>query len=164
MWLCASVIPAFCTPGCARRRCGTTPTARRRCSTCCWGTTCTSTCTTRPRSSCPSPCSPSSPTTTSGRATSTTQVGHTPAGGWRGGRGGAAEGSPVCHVTPAGRIKAIQLEYSEARRTLTNALRKAPQHTAVGFKQTVRTHTLTHQQTLKQSEPPEIGLVDKNFI
>ncbi|KAJ8284459.1 hypothetical protein COCON_G00033090 [Conger conger] len=33
-----------------------------------------------------------------------------------------------------GRIKAIQLEYSEARRTLTNALRKAPQHTAVGFK------------------------------
>ncbi|KFW80978.1 26S proteasome non-ATPase regulatory subunit 3, partial [Manacus vitellinus] len=37
----------------------------------------------------------------------------------------------------AGRIKAIQLEYSEARRTMTNALRKAPQHTAVGFKQTV---------------------------
>ncbi|MGH0134022.1 UNVERIFIED_CONTAM: hypothetical protein FKN15_052611 [Acipenser sinensis] len=36
-----------------------------------------------------------------------------------------------------GRIKAIQLEYSEARRTLTNALRKAPQHTAVGFKQTL---------------------------
>ncbi|MEQ2212604.1 26S proteasome non-ATPase regulatory subunit 3, partial [Xenoophorus captivus] len=30
-----------------------------------------------------------------------------------------------------GRIKAIQLEYTEARRTLTNALRKAPQHTAV---------------------------------
>ncbi len=39
--------------------------------------------------------------------------------------------------TLSGRIKAIQLEYSEARRTLTNALRKAPQHTAVGFKQTV---------------------------
>ncbi|KAK2086437.1 26S proteasome non-ATPase regulatory subunit 3 [Saguinus oedipus] len=36
-----------------------------------------------------------------------------------------------------GRIKAIQPEYSEARRTMTNALRKAPQHTAVGFKQTV---------------------------
>ncbi|KAK2082231.1 26S proteasome non-ATPase regulatory subunit 3 [Saguinus oedipus] len=36
-----------------------------------------------------------------------------------------------------GRIKAIQLEYSEARRTMTNALRKAPQHTAVGFKQKV---------------------------
>ncbi|KAF7690848.1 hypothetical protein HF521_011145 [Silurus meridionalis] len=29
------------------------------------------------------------------------------------------------------------LEYTEARKTLTNALRKAPQHTAVGFKQTV---------------------------
>lgn len=51
--------------------------------------------------------------------------------------------SPACHVTHTGRIKAIQLEYSEARRTLTNALRKAPQHTAVGFKQTVRTHTHT---------------------
>ncbi|KAK2082634.1 26S proteasome non-ATPase regulatory subunit 3 [Saguinus oedipus] len=36
-----------------------------------------------------------------------------------------------------GRIKAIQLEYSEARRTMTKALRKASQHTAVGFKQTV---------------------------
>ncbi|PWA27003.1 hypothetical protein CCH79_00019226 [Gambusia affinis] len=40
-----------------------------------------------------------------------------------------------------GRIKAIQLEYTEARRTLTNALRKAPQHTAVGFKQTNRGST-----------------------
>lgn len=48
-------------------------------------------------------------------------------------------------IVHSGRIKAIQLEYSEARRTLTNALRKAPQHTAVGFKQTVRnTHTHTH--------------------
>ncbi|XP_061606203.1 26S proteasome non-ATPase regulatory subunit 3 isoform X1 [Phyllopteryx taeniolatus] len=47
-----------------------------------------------------------------------------------------------------GRIKAIQLEYSEARRTLTNALRKAPQHTAVGFKQTVgaHAHTPPHQE------------------
>lgn len=54
--------------------------------------------------------------------------------------------SPACHVTHTGRIKAIQLEYSEARRTLTNALRKAPQHTAVGFKQTVCTHTHTHGQ------------------
>lgn len=43
---------------------------------------------------------------------------------------------PLPSCTP-GRIKAIQLEYSEARRTMTNALRKAPQHTAVGFKQTV---------------------------
>ena len=36
-----------------------------------------------------------------------------------------------------GRIKAIQLEYSEAHRHLLQALRKAPQHSAVGFKQTV---------------------------
>nr|CAB3265242.1 26S proteasome non-ATPase regulatory subunit 3 [Phallusia mammillata] len=36
-----------------------------------------------------------------------------------------------------GRIRAVQLEYSEARRTLIAALRKAPQSTAIGFKQTV---------------------------
>ena len=36
-----------------------------------------------------------------------------------------------------GRIKAIQLEYSEAHLNLIQALRKAPQYTAVGFKQTV---------------------------
>lgn len=50
------------------------------------------------------------------------------------------EGPLVLITVPfplSGRIKAIQLEYSEARRTMTNALRKAPQHTAVGFKQTV---------------------------
>lgn len=45
--------------------------------------------------------------------------------------------TPSAPRVAAGRIKAIQLEYSEARRTMTNALRKAPQHTAVGFKQTV---------------------------
>uniref|UniRef100_A0A3B3UUZ5 26S proteasome non-ATPase regulatory subunit 3 n=1 Tax=Poecilia latipinna TaxID=48699 RepID=A0A3B3UUZ5_9TELE len=56
-----------------------------------------------------------------------------------------------------GRIKAIQLEYSEARRTLTNALRKAPQHTAVGFKQTVRTHTHTHLETPTNTEPIRIS-------
>nr|CAG4646144.1 EOG090X03QW [Macrothrix elegans] len=37
-----------------------------------------------------------------------------------------------------GRIKAIQLEYSQAHTHLLQALRKAPQHTAVGFKQTVQ--------------------------
>lgn len=36
-----------------------------------------------------------------------------------------------------GRIKAIQLEYSVAQQHLTAALRKAPQHVGVGFKQTV---------------------------
>jgi len=34
-----------------------------------------------------------------------------------------------------GRIKAIQLEYSDAQKTITNALRKAPQISAVGFRQ-----------------------------
>lgn len=34
-----------------------------------------------------------------------------------------------------GRIKAIQLDYSEAHKNLLQAIRKAPQHTAVGFKQ-----------------------------
>lgn len=37
-----------------------------------------------------------------------------------------------------GRIKAIQLEYTEAHKNLVQALRKAPQHEAVGFKQTVQ--------------------------
>ena len=36
-----------------------------------------------------------------------------------------------------GRIKATQLDYSEADHHLTQALRKAPQHSAVGFKQSV---------------------------
>lgn len=46
-----------------------------------------------------------------------------------------------------GRIKAIQLEYSEAHRILISALRKAPQATAVGFKQMVSltlSHNLVH--------------------
>lgn len=42
-----------------------------------------------------------------------------------------------------GRIKAIQLEYSEAHKSLLQALRKAPQHTAVGFKQTVQKLAIT---------------------
>ena len=37
-----------------------------------------------------------------------------------------------------GRIKAIQLEYSDAHKHLIQSLRKAPQHSALGFKQTVQ--------------------------
>ncbi|KAK7483015.1 hypothetical protein BaRGS_00025792 [Batillaria attramentaria] len=37
-----------------------------------------------------------------------------------------------------GRIKAAQLEYSEAHKHLLQAMRKAPQHSAVGFKQGVQ--------------------------
>ncbi|XP_057292701.1 26S proteasome non-ATPase regulatory subunit 3-like isoform X2 [Hydractinia symbiolongicarpus] len=36
-----------------------------------------------------------------------------------------------------GLIKAIQLDYSEAHKNLMNAVRKAPQHVAIGFKQHV---------------------------
>nr|CAG4651706.1 EOG090X03QW [Triops cancriformis] len=42
-----------------------------------------------------------------------------------------------------GRIKAMQLEYSQAHTHLVQALRKAPQHTAVGFKQTVQKLAVT---------------------
>ena len=36
-----------------------------------------------------------------------------------------------------GRIRAIQLDYTEAHKNLMQAIRKAPQHSAIGFKQTV---------------------------
>ncbi|KAH7945089.1 hypothetical protein HPB49_006474 [Dermacentor silvarum] len=42
-----------------------------------------------------------------------------------------------------GRIRAIQLDYSEARRHLLQAIRKAPQHAALGFKQTVHKLAIT---------------------
>lgn len=42
-----------------------------------------------------------------------------------------------------GRIKAAQLEYTEAHSNLVQALRKSPQHTAVGFKQTVQKLAIT---------------------
>lgn len=42
-----------------------------------------------------------------------------------------------------GRIKAIQLQYSDAHKRLLQAMRKAPQHTAVGFKQTVQKFAIT---------------------
>ncbi|NXG62854.1 PSMD3 ATPase, partial [Hemiprocne comata] len=58
-----------------------------------------------------------------------------------------------------GRIKAIQLEYSEARRTMTNALRKAPQHTAVGFKQTVRGN-----RNLQGPKPAALGMGDHHLF
>ncbi|KAH9514326.1 26S proteasome non-ATPase regulatory subunit 3 [Bulinus truncatus] len=42
-----------------------------------------------------------------------------------------------------GRIKAAQLEYSEAHKHLLQATRKAPQHSAIGFKQTVQKLIIT---------------------
>lgn len=37
----------------------------------------------------------------------------------------------------SGRIKAIQLDYSEAHKNLLQAIRKAPESSGVGFRQTV---------------------------
>lgn len=55
-----------------------------------------------------------------------------------------------------GLIKAIQLDYSEADKNLMNAIRKAPQNTAVGFKQTV--HRLSIVVQLLLGEIPDIKM------
>ncbi|RWS27948.1 26S proteasome non-ATPase regulatory subunit 3-like protein [Leptotrombidium deliense] len=47
------------------------------------------------------------------------------------------------HLYYLGRIKAIQLEYSEAHKFLLQAVRKAPQYTAIGFKQVVQKLAIT---------------------
>lgn len=47
------------------------------------------------------------------------------------------------HLYYLGRIRAIQLDYSEAHKFLVQALRKAPQQSAVGFKQTVQKLAVT---------------------
>lgn len=52
-----------------------------------------------------------------------------------------------------GRVKAIQLDYSSGHSDLVEALRKAPQHTAVGFKQTVQKFVITVELLL--GEIPE---------
>lgn len=57
-------------------------------------------------------------------------------------------------LTPfSGRIKAVQLEYSEAYTYLLQAIRKAPQNTAIGFRQTV--HKLACIVQLLMGEMPE---------
>ncbi|XP_033099608.1 26S proteasome non-ATPase regulatory subunit 3-like [Anneissia japonica] len=55
-----------------------------------------------------------------------------------------------------GRIKAIQLEYSESNKNLLQAIRKAPQHSAVGFKQAV--HKLAIVVQLLLGELPDRAL------
>ncbi|VEL26883.1 unnamed protein product, partial [Protopolystoma xenopodis] len=52
-----------------------------------------------------------------------------------------------------GRIKAIQLDYSAAHEHLVSALRKAPQYTAVGFKQSL--HKLNTVVELLLGEQPD---------
>ena len=55
-----------------------------------------------------------------------------------------------------GRIKAIQLEYSDAHKNLLQAIRKAPQNGAIGFKQTV--HKLAIIVELLMGEIPDRSL------
>lgn len=55
-----------------------------------------------------------------------------------------------------GRIKAIQLEYTEAGRYLSEALRKAPQSSALGFRKTIQKLLCIVQ--LLMGEIPEIGV------
>jgi len=47
-----------------------------------------------------------------------------------------------------GRIRATQLDYSEAHRHLLQAIRKAPQHSAIGFKQTAHKFAVVVQLLL----------------
>ena len=42
-----------------------------------------------------------------------------------------------------GRIKSVQLDYTAAHGHLLQAIRKAPQHSAIGFKQTVQKLAVT---------------------
>ena len=76
------------------------------------------------------------------------------------------------HYYYLGRIKAVQLDYSAAQKHLLQALRKAPQHAAVGFKQTVQKLAITvelllgdipersvfHQATMKKCLAPYFEL------
>jgi len=77
-----------------------------------------------------------------------------------------------------GRIKAVQLDYSAALKHLVQALRKSPQHAAIGFKQTVHKLTIVvelllgdlperstfHQATLKRSLAPYFQLTQGIFL
>lgn len=61
-----------------------------------------------------------------------------------------------------GRIKAIQLEYSEAHKNLLQAIRKAPQQTAVGFQQTVYKLAITVELLL--GDIPDRALFRQNTL
>jgi len=77
-----------------------------------------------------------------------------------------------------GRIRAVQLDYSNAQKHLMQALRKAPQHAAVGFKQTVQKLLVTvelllgdipersifHQAHLKKSLAPYFQLTQGTIL
>merc|ERR1712123_272805 len=61
-----------------------------------------------------------------------------------------------------GRIKAIQLEYSDAQKTITTALRKAPQVSAIGFRQSA-TKLLTVVDLLMGDIPERARFLQKNL-
>merc|ERR1712168_1791748 len=61
-----------------------------------------------------------------------------------------------------GRIKAIQLEYSDAQKTITTALRKAPQISAIGFRQAA-TKLLTVVDLLMGDIPERARFIQKNL-
>jgi 26S proteasome regulatory subunit N3 len=66
---------------------------------------------------------------------------------------GASNNDWARYLYYIGLIKAIQLDYSEAHKNLMNAIRKAPQHVAVGFKQHV--HRLAVVVQLLLGEIPD---------
>ena len=57
-----------------------------------------------------------------------------------------------------GRIKGIQLEYSEAHKHLIQALRKAPQQTAVGFRQSVQKLAVVVELLLGDIPERQVGI------
>mmetsp|Transcript_172 Transcript_172/g.359 ORF Transcript_172/g.359 Transcript_172/m.359 type:complete len:400 (-) Transcript_172:158-1357(-) len=59
-----------------------------------------------------------------------------------------------------GRIKSVQLDYTEAYRTLQQAIRKAPQSAAVGFRQAVNKLSIIVQ--LLMGDMPERGVFDQD--
>lgn len=61
-----------------------------------------------------------------------------------------------------GRIKAIQLEYSDAYNYLVQAIRKAPQTSAIGFRQTV--HKLLCIVQLLMGEMPDRGVFSQKDL
>jgi len=61
-----------------------------------------------------------------------------------------------------GRIKAIQLEYSDAQKTITTALRKAPQTSAIGFRQSA-TKLLTVVDLLMGDIPERSRFIQKSL-
>ena len=61
-----------------------------------------------------------------------------------------------------GRIKAIQLEYSEAHKHLVQSLRKAPQYSAQGFRHTVLKLSITVELLLGDIPERQVFLQQDN--